>query len=152
MTTITDVLVTEHRVFLTVFDQVERALPNLTTLAEAKLLGALVEGLLRDHADTETNLAFSAMDHILEQKGELDRMYQDHEEIDGRLKRVQAAGDLAEGRRLLKAALNASREHFQREEEEVFPSIEQVLQPETLRNLSDAWTQRHSRAGAPAVQ
>lgn len=152
MTTITDVLVTEHRVFLTVFNQVERALPKLNTLAEAKLLGTLVEGLLHDHADAETNLAFAALDHVLEEKGQLDRMHQDHDEIDARLKQVQTTRDLAEGRRLLKAALKASREHFRHEEEKVFPLLEQVLRRETLGNLGDTWMQRYRRAGTPVLQ
>ena len=142
MTTITDVLVTEHRVYLTVFDQIERALPTLNTLAEAKRLGTLVEGLLHDHAGTETNLAFAALDHALAEKGKLDRMHQDHHEIDSRLKRLQQARDLAEGQRLLKEALQASREHFRHEEEAVFPLIEQVVQRETLERLGDAWMRR----------
>jgi len=149
MTTITDALVTEHRVFLTVFDQVERALPKLDTLAEAKLLGTLVEDLLHGHADAETNLAYAALDHVLEEKGQLDRMNQDHDEIDARLKQVQTARDLAEGRRLLKAALKASREHFRHEEETVFPLIERVLRRETLLSLGEAWRQDHPRTGTP---
>ncbi len=144
MTTITEALVTEHAVFSAVFDQIERVLPKLDSVMTIKMLGTMVEGLLHDHADTENNMAYTALDHVLAHKGKLDRLYHDHKEIDARLKSVQTARSVAEARKLLKAALAASREHFRHEEHEVFPLMEKVLKPEILWALGDTWLQRYA--------
>jgi hemerythrin-like domain-containing protein len=138
MITITDTLVAEHRVFADVFDQIESFLPKLTTLAEVKLLARLVEGMLRGHAETEKNLAYAALDHVLKDKGHIDRLHQEHHEIDASLGRAQAARNFEKARRLLKATIIASREHFKHEEQRVFPLIERVLQRDTLLELGNA--------------
>ena len=138
MLTITDTLIAEHRVFTDLFDQIESLLPNLTTPAEVKLLATLVERLLQSHADVEKNLAFAALDHMLNDKRSLDRMHQDHHEIDGSLRRVQAAPNFKEACRLLQKAIAASRVHFQYEEQSVFPQVEQVLHQDALTALGTA--------------
>jgi hemerythrin-like domain-containing protein len=142
---ITELLIAEHAVFCAVFDQIERSLPDLKTLGEAKLMGRLVESLLRGHGETEQELAYTALDHVLRENGKLDQLYSDHHEIDARLKHVQAARKLREARGLLQAALAASRAHFHYEEQVLLPLIEQVLQSETLMKLGELWAQQ--RAG-----
>ena len=142
MISITEVLSTEHAVFLTVFDQIELALPKLKRLEEAKMLAGLVEALLQDHGEAETNLAFVALDHALVQNGRLDRLHQDHDEIDDHLRQVKAAAKLPDARRLLKVALLASRKHFRREEQTIFPLIEKMLHRETLTELGKVRMQR----------
>ena len=141
---ITEALVAEHTIFLSVFDQIERVLPSLATPAEVQTMASIVEGLLEGHAKTETNLAYLALDHVMEHNGELKRMHQDHHEIDDRLKKVHAAKTSAEARRLLKAAIVASREHFRAEERSVFPILEKSLQMETLTELGKTWMQRQA--------
>jgi iron-sulfur cluster repair protein YtfE (RIC family) len=135
MASITETLVSDHAVFIGVFGWIKQVLPRLTTLGEVKLLAGLVEALLRDHADVETDLAFIALDHALYNKGQLNRLHEDHDEIDDRLKQVQTAANLSDARRLLRLALLASRQHFRREERIIFPLIEKVLQKETLTKL-----------------
>jgi hemerythrin-like domain-containing protein len=137
MSTITQALVMEHAVFRTVFKQIERAITKAGSAQEVKLLAAVVEGLLRDHAETEKSLAYSVLDHVLKEDGRLSRLHQDHHEIDGHFKRVHRATALAEARRLLKKALAATREHFRREEDIIFPFLERVLRPETLATLGE---------------
>ena len=141
---ITEALVAEHTIFLSVFDQIERVLPSLTTPAEVRTMASIVEGLLEGHAKTETNLAYLALDHVLADNGELQRMHQDHHEIDDRLRKVHTANTCAEARRLLKLAIVATREHFRGEERSVFPLLEKVLQPETLADLGQTWLQRQA--------
>ena len=141
---ITEALVAEHTIFLSVFDQIERVLPGLATPVEVQTMASIVEGLLEGHAKTETNLAYLALDHVMEHNGELKRMHQDHHEIDDRLKKVHAAKTSAEARRLLKAAIVASREHFRAEERSVFPILEKSLQMETLTELGKTWMQRQA--------
>src|ERR1039458_1849167 len=101
---ITEALVAEHTIFLTVFDQIERVLPSLTTPAEARTMASIVEGLLEGHAKTETNLAYLALERVPADNGELQRMQQDHHETDDRLRKVRTANTCAEARRLLKLA------------------------------------------------
>jgi hemerythrin-like domain-containing protein len=139
---ITDALVAEHRIFRGVFDQIDRVLPSLTSPAEVRTMAGVVRGMLEAHADAEANLAYLALDHVLHQKGQLERMHQDHREIDSRLEQAHLAKTSIEGRRLLKAALNSAREHFRLEERVLFPLLEKVLQPDTLEALGGAWLQR----------
>ena len=147
---ITEALVAEHTIFLSVFDQIERVLPSLATPAEVRTMAGIVEGLLEGHAKTETNLAYLALDHVLEHNGELKRMHQDHHEIDDRLRKVRTAKTCAEARRLLKSAIVASREHFRGEERSVFPLLEKVLQKETLTELGKSWLQRQAASASRA--
>jgi hemerythrin-like domain-containing protein len=139
---ITEALVSEHTLFLSVFDQIERVLPSLSSPVEVRTMAHIVEGLLQGHSEAEANLAYLALDHVLANNGELKRLHQDHHEIDDRLKRVHSAKTCAEARRLLKLVLLNSREHFQLEERTVFPLLEKVLRPKTLRELGRAWLQR----------
>ncbi len=139
MITIIDSLTLEHTVFDHLFHQVESQLPQLTTPQEAQLLGRLVEGILASHGDREENLAYAALDQFLANQNELDCLYQDHEEIDGRLERLKNARTLPEARQLLKEALHASRQHFKREELLIFPKLKTAFDEETLSELSEAW-------------
>lgn len=141
---ITEALLAEHVIFLSVFDQIEGVLPSLTTPVEVVTMARIVEGLLEGHAKTETNLAYLALDHVQEQSGELKHMHQDHHEIDDRLRQVRTANTCGEARRLLKGAITASREHFRAEESGVFPLLEKVLQEETLTALGQKWMQRQA--------
>lgn len=141
---ITEALVTEHTIFLRVFDQIEKALPSLTTQAEVGTMARIIEGMLEGHAKSETELAYLALDHVLAQKGELKRMHQEHHEIDDHLRKVQAAKTCAEARRLLKLAITVSREHFRAEEKSVFPLLEKALQPETLHELGRTAIERQA--------
>jgi hemerythrin-like domain-containing protein len=134
----------EHRVFCGFFDQIERIAPGLRSLEEVKLLGQLIEGMLVDHADTENNLAYAALDHVLEDRRHLDRLHHDHHEIDNHFRLVQEAGGLTEARHLLKKGITASRKHFQFEERDVFPLLNSVLESETLCKLGEAWMERPS--------
>jgi iron-sulfur cluster repair protein YtfE (RIC family) len=144
---ITEALTAEHTIFLLVFDQIESVLPSLATPSEVRTMARIVEGLLENHAKTETNLAYLALDHMLEHHGELKRMHQDHHEIDDRLRKVHTANTCAEARRLLKAAIVASREHFRAEERMVFPMLEKSLAKETLLALGAGWVKRAATPG-----
>ncbi|MBI5396123.1 MAG: hemerythrin domain-containing protein [Verrucomicrobia bacterium] len=144
MIRITEALVAEHSVFCVVFDQIERALPALKTVEQVTTMARLVEGLLTHHGKSEQDLAYVALDHVLANKGEIDRLYEDHREQDERLQAVRKAETAAEARRLLMAAMTHSREHFRYEEENVFPLIERTLQRETLVRLGDVWREKRA--------
>jgi hemerythrin-like domain-containing protein len=148
MKTITQVLVMEHELFSKVFEQMERALTGTPSASEVKLLATVVEGLLEGHAKTETELAYLALDHALADRCELNRLHQDHHEIDDQFKRLQRATEAAEVLRLFKKTLAATREHFQHEEKVVFPLLEKTLQPATQWALG---AQSLGRSAPPAA-
>jgi len=132
---ITNFLATEHAVFCELFDEIDRLLPEVQTVAEVRLLSRLVEGVLSRHADVEQNLAYAALDHALAEKGELNQLYQDHEEIDACLHHATLAAEFVEAVRFLQAGLKASREHFRWEEEAIFPLFEKLFDPAALEAL-----------------
>jgi hypothetical protein len=138
MITITEALVAEHRVISDLFDHIENVLPTLTVLGEVKLLTGLVERLLQTHSEAERNLAYVALDHLLKDRGPVDRLHQDHQEIDASLERVRTTQNVGEARRLFRTAIAACREHFQREEQGVFRLLESSLGTETLAALGAA--------------
>ena len=134
---ITSFLINEHVVFCELFDEIDRLLPDVRTAAEVRLLSRLVKGVLSRHAEVEQNLAYAALDHALAEKGELDHLYQDHEEIDARLQHATQAVEFVEAVRLLRAGLKSSREHFRREEEMIFPLFDKLLDTAALEALGD---------------
>ena len=81
--------------------------------------------------------------------GKLQFFYHDHRELDARLRSVHAAKNGLEARLLLLGAMAAAREHFQREELEVFPLLDARFQEQHLRELGQAWQDRCA-ASTPA--
>lgn len=142
MITITAALVAEHKLFCAMFDHIEQVLPKLNMPGEVKRLARLVEGLLVSHAAAEEDLALLALDRVQKHKRRSARMFQEHQEIDHRLARVYATDAVGPARRLLEAAMVASRKHFRHEERIVFPLVELTTKPETLTKLGMAWMRR----------
>lgn len=145
---ITQVLLAEHAMFRNLFEEIERVLPECGTLAEVRRMASIVEGLLRPHGETEADLAYAALDQTLAESGALDRLYQDHAEIDATLTEVGRARTAAGARRLLEAALRHTRAHMELEERDVFPLFERWMQGESLSVLGEAWL--HQRSGLQA--
>jgi hemerythrin-like domain-containing protein len=152
MQPITKTLILEHAVFCKVFEQIERVLSVTHTTQELQLLASVVEGLLADHGETETHLAYAALDHALADRGALKKLYQDHHEIDDHFKRIHLVTDPAEALLLLKKGLKATREHFKREEKTVFPMLEKTLRLDTLRTLGGVWQESNSVAAGGLTQ
>ena len=149
--TITETLVAEHRVFCALFDFIDKTLPKSTSATGLKLLGELVEALLRRHAEAEDVLVLVALKHTMVEGGRLEFLQQEHKELGGSLRRVRNAQGLAETRRWLREAIGASRKHFENEERVVFPLLEKVLQSLTLTELNTAWLRRRKQAEVPPV-
>ena len=145
---ITEALLAEHQVFHSLFDHVERAVPQLKSLAEIKTVAALLEASLKAHSATEDDLLFAPLEHCIEQLGQAGTFHDEHEEIDRTLGQIQHAKQIAAARKLLKSAVLASRRHFDKEERFVFPLAEKTLSHLTLAKLGDAWARRREQAPA----
>ena len=143
---ITEILVAEHVVFHNLFDHIEKTLPRLKTLAEAKTLAATLDALMRPHANTEDDLLMGPLEHCLEQIGQSETFHEEHEEIDAQLAEVQKARGPKQARDLLLRAVLRSREHFDKEERIVFPLADRLLKAKTLSSLGDEWRKRRDAA------
>ena len=143
---ITEILVAEHVVFHNLFDHLEKTVPQLKTLAEAKSLAAGLDALMRPHANTEDELLIKPLEHCLEQIGQSETFHEEHEEIDAQLAEIQKARGPKQARDLLLRAVLRSREHFDKEERIVFPLAEQVLKTKTLNSLGSEWMKRRDAA------
>lgn len=143
MPTITSYLITEHAVFSALFDEIEPLLAKTKSAREVNQLAKLVAGVLTHHRDIEANLAFSALDQQLAERGELDKLHRDHKEIDDHLREAQATADHAQARRQLQTAIRNTRAHFRREEEAVFPLFDRIFLPDTLKALGDTTIQTY---------
>ena len=144
---ITEVLLAEHLVFHSMFDQIEAKVSKFGTLAEVKGMAALVEAVLKAHSDTEDELFLGPLEHCFEQIGQRDSFLEEHQEMNESLLLVQKATRVKQAQRLLLIAVTHSRRHFEREERIVFPLAERVLKSATLTELGRNWMhQRNSAA------
>lgn len=147
MIPITRALVAEHQMFGVVFEQIEQLLPGFERLQDVRQAARMVEGLLLSHAKVEEDLLMLAQDHVAQDKPCYDRCRKEHREIDSQLTRVRSSRTIAQARSLLRAAMAASRKHFQHEERRIFPLIEKGMKLQTLTKLGTVWfLQRYAPA------
>ena len=144
---ITEALLAEHLVFHSMFDQIEATAPSLKNLGEIKAIAAILEPMLKVHAEAEDALFFGPLEHCFEQIGQRDSFVDEHQEMDAHLQTVQKATRTKEAVDLLLTAVVHSRRHFDREERIVFPLAERVLNEKTLIELGKAWMEQ--RLAAP---
>lgn len=145
---ITEALIAEHQVFHNLFDYTEQVAPRLKSLAEIKVLAALLASALKAHSSTEDELLLAPLEHCFEQLGQADMFHEEHEEIDRALLQVQRARQPAAARKLLLTAVLASRSHFDKEERIVFPLAEKTLSNRTQLNLGNVWAKRRELAAS----
>jgi hemerythrin-like domain-containing protein len=143
---ITEILMAEHAVFHSLFDHIEATVPGAKTLAEVKSLGVTMDKLMTPHSKTEDELFIEPLEHCFDQLGHKETFHHEHEAIEEMLARLGTTRDLKTAKRLLLAALAASRKHFDKEERIVFPLAERILKARTLSELGKQWlTKRHLR-------
>jgi hemerythrin-like domain-containing protein len=146
---ITKALVAEHGFYSGTFDAIEGLLPRLTQAAEVRVLARLLLAMSERHRETESDLVFAALEHMLHhhapaiERGPLEEIHEKDEEIVAGLKAVQAAHTLPEARRGLRQQLRALRAHLRAEERTVYPLLEQTLRKESLEALGQAWLERY---------
>ncbi|MCX6894993.1 MAG: hemerythrin domain-containing protein [Verrucomicrobia bacterium] len=136
---ITEILMAEHAVFHNLFDHIEAVAPKFKTLAEVKALTAVVEKLHEPHSKTEDDLFIEPLEHCFEQIGQNETFHAEHEQIEAALARVHKAKTVKDAKKILLAAIAASRKHFDKEERIVFPMAERVMKTKTLTELGTQW-------------
>lgn len=143
---ITEILMAEHAVFHNLFDHIEATVPDLKTLDEVKSFALLVDRVMAPHSKTEDDLFIEPLEHCFEQIGQNETFHAEHRHIEEMLACVQKARTLEEGKKILLAAMAASRDHFDKEERIVFPMAERVLKAKTLSVLGTEWLRKRQAA------
>jgi len=146
---ITEILMTEHTVFQNLFDHLEATVPETKTLAVVKALAITMETLTRPHSKTEDELFIKPLEHYFDQIGHETTFHDEHELIERALAGVLKTKDLKLAKKLLLAAVLASRRHFDKEERIVFPMAERVLKAKTLTELGKQWRSKRNEKICP---
>ena len=139
---VTEMLVSHHAMLRSVFNEVERAMGEAETTEVIVSLAKVVGGLVRDHAEAESNMLFAPLDSLLLEKGQFQQFYTKHEEYLDMLERVGQPPPGRDARSMLSAAIAALRRHFDVEERVVIPLAEKTFEPESLEKLGEAWLHR----------
>jgi len=146
--TITDLLRAEHAAFNAILKEIEAVLPGAATLGELRILARVMAGFLQQHGQKEDDLLFPAVDQMQAQRGHLEEMTREHEELDRQIREVAKNMDLNKARQQLGQLIHAVRRHFEHEERHLFPLAEEVLRAENLAALSGAAGQTARVAGS----
>jgi hemerythrin-like domain-containing protein len=141
---ITEALLAEHVVFHNLFDHLERCVPKVRTLAEVKMLSALLDTMLRTHSKVEDRLLIDPLEAAFSQMGQADNFHEEHEEIEAGLGAIVSARSVAEAKRRLLQSVVLSRKHFDKEERIVFPLAEKQLSAKSLATLGRRWEEQRT--------
>jgi hemerythrin-like domain-containing protein len=139
--TITDALLGEHGV-------IYRLLEHLTSrpfasVEEARAQAAELAAGLAAHAHLEDELLFVPLEGPLGPNGgPLAVMRMEHEEVEGTLERLAQVEDIQDADKLAAHLLTVAHEHFEKEEEVLFPMAVELLGEEELRSLGEQWVTR----------
>ena len=141
--TITDALLGEHGV-------IYRLLGHLTSrpfgsAEEARVQAAELAAGLASHAHLEDELLFVPLEGPLGPNGgPLAVMRMEHEQVEGTLERLGQVEDVEEANALAARLATIAHEHFEKEEQVLFPMAAELLGEEELRSLGEQWvTRRH---------
>lgn len=143
---ITEAIALEHASLSRVFDEVKRVLPRAESAGEVGRMAAMLEELLKTHAELETEFAFVALDDAPHHNRRLAALRHDHRELDERFRQAQKAASCEAARRLLRGGIRAAREHFRNEERNLLPAVERALGLGVLTALGGAFKKKAMRA------
>ena len=136
---VTEGIALEHATLLRVFDEVEHVLPGLRSAAEVGTLATILAGLLKTHAELEFKFALEALGRATRRRRCLATLRQERRELNERLGAVQEAPTCERASGLLRAAMDAAREHFRDEERNLFPAVERELGLGVLSALGEGF-------------
>lgn len=136
--TITDALLGEHGVIYTLLEHLTSR--PFDSAEEARIQAAELAAGLATHARIEDDLLFVALEGPLGPNGgPLAVMRTEHAEVEATLERLAQVEDVQEAAALAGHLVTVAREHFEKEEQMLFPMAEQLLGEEALRSLGEQW-------------
>jgi len=135
---ITDALLGEHGVIYTLLEHLTSR--PFDSAEEARIQAAELAAGLATHARIEDDLLFVALEGPLGPNGgPLAVMRTEHAEVEATLERLTQVEDVQEAEALAGHLVKVAREHFEKEEQVLFPMAEQLLGEEALRSLGEQW-------------
>jgi hemerythrin-like domain-containing protein len=115
-------------------------LPDLDSTSALQAHTAGLSFALEAHAHAEDELLFTALEpHLGAQSGPLAVMRMEHDQITALLERLKSPTNLTQGHTLATQMLDLSRDHFQKEEQILFPLARQFLGEQELAELGRQW-------------
>jgi len=139
---LTHALLGEHGILYRLLDSVEEQSPHWS-LEEAHAGAVLLGEALVAHARVEDDLLFPALERRgAREDAPLDVMKQEHGEIEDSFREIARTSDSSQARSLLLHVAAIAREHFEREEQVVFPIAEEILGSEELEKMGREWAER----------
>lgn len=136
--TITDALLGEHGVIYALLEHLTSR--PFASAEEARIQAAELAAGLATHARIEDDLLFVALEAELGPNGgPLAVMRAEHAEVEATLERLTQVEDVQEAEALAGRLVTVAREHFEKEEQVLFPMAEQLLGEEALRSLGEQW-------------
>lgn len=139
---ITTALLGEHGLLYAQCDHLAQLLPTFSTLQHLHCHVDLLSAALRSHAHLEDRLLFTALDPYLEEKRALAIMRVEHEGIDYALAALPQIHDLAKARAGLDFVIAIVRRHCDREEQFIYPLVEETLPSTQLDHLGEQWARQ----------
>ncbi|MBI2821945.1 MAG: hemerythrin domain-containing protein [Acidobacteria bacterium] len=147
---ITDALLGEHAVFNVQFNHLQREGSGAHRFDEFRGQAGMLLAALQSHADLEDELLLTPMEpHLGTQNSLVSILRSQHEEIEVTLAKVLEAGHPVRAAELLLRVTDLLRDHFEREEQVLYPSAEKLLGGDSLTRLGQEWSQRRGVALAP---
>jgi iron-sulfur cluster repair protein YtfE (RIC family) len=135
--TITDVLRTEHRLLRTMMQALGDELAEEAPAEALRQRGIMLGIALEAHAQREEQMLFAPLrSHSATIQHLITLMEVVHDEVRTLLEEIADPARSTRGR--LWAILDLTEEHFVKEEDELFPLAELLLESETLAHLAQA--------------
>lgn len=142
---ITDALRGEHAPLCDLLRHVDGEARALPTLEAVRAVAAVVVAALVPHARAEDELFFAPLLASGVDAGPLAYMHDEHLDIEGALQGAMVASDRATAVGHLLRAVSLALEHFEKEEEIVFPAADDALDEATLERYGADWARARRR-------
>lgn len=139
---LTDALLGEHATFYVLFDEIQDIAETESAIAQWRGATTVLRAMVNSHAILEERLLFSALEPLFgQQEGPLAVLKAEHREMERMLANMLEEPDVDRAILWISEALNASRDHFRKEERVLFPMAQRMLGDETLTRLGQAWAE-----------
>jgi hemerythrin-like domain-containing protein len=136
---ITDGLLGEHALFYQLFDALEDVMSNASSAEDIQRAFAPLSRGVLSHATIENDILFTAIAQGGSENGITAAMRTEHREIEALSNAISKTRTLDEAHSAGQSLLDLLRDHFQREEEILFPLCEHALEPSRLEELGDRY-------------
>ncbi len=150
---ITDALRGEHGAYYGLFQQIEYLAEEVEILAQIQNATIALNAEILSHAKLEERLLVPALRPHLDHDALITAMCDEHVEMDQSLEHVEDAQSLEDAVDWIHYCVGFAREHFQKEEQILFPLADNVLSRDVLESLGDAWAEaRGVSLGVPGQE